>query len=321
MLAAYVEQFNTEDPVSALRVGERPEPKAVDGWSVVRVAAASLNHHDVWSLRGVGLRTEHLPMTLGCDAAGVDEQGNEVIVHAVVNDPAWTGLELDDPRLTLLSEHHQGTLAERVVVPTKNLVPKPPELSFAEAACLPTAWLTAYRMLFVKASVTPGDTVLVQGAAGGVATALIMLGRAAGLRVWVTGRSEQTRDFAVQLGADAAFEPGARTPERVDAVMDSVGEATWGHSLKALRRGGTMVVAGGTSGYSAQTEVARIFAMAITVAGTSMGTRSELDRLVRFCVANDLRPPVGATMSLEEAHAGMSLLSSGEVRGKVVLEP
>src|SRR5205807_3064186 len=112
------------------------------------------------------------------------------------------------------------TFAERVVVPRRNLVPKPPELSFDEAACLPTAWLTAYRMLFTRAQVAPGMTVLVQGASGGVATALVLLGSAAGVRMWVTGRSERRRAEAIALGADQAFEPGARLPERVDVVME-----------------------------------------------------------------------------------------------------
>src|SRR5207244_5822057 len=98
------------------------------------------------------------------------------------------------------------------------------------AACLPTAWLTAFRMLFTKANVAPGATVLVQGAGGGVATALVELGSAAGLRIWVTSRSPERRARALELGAEKAFEPDARLPERVDAVMETVGAATWAHS-------------------------------------------------------------------------------------------
>ena len=118
--------------------------------------AAALNHHDLWSLRGVGLPAERLPMVLGCDAAGVDEDGNEVVVHAVVATRGWGGDETLDPRRWLLSERYQGTLAEEVAVPRRNVVPKPPALSLEEAACLPTAWLTAYRMLFTQAGVQPG---------------------------------------------------------------------------------------------------------------------------------------------------------------------
>ena len=145
-------------------VGERPDPEVPDGWTTVTVKAASLNHHDLWSLRGVGLREESLPMILGCDAAGIDEDGNEVVVHAVISDPSWSGDETFDPKRSLLSERHQGTFADRVAVPRRNVVPKPESLSFAEAACLPTAWLTAYRMLFTQGGLKAGDTVLVQGA-------------------------------------------------------------------------------------------------------------------------------------------------------------
>ena len=197
MFAVYAAHINADDPLSGLVVGERPEPDVPAGWTTVTVRAASLNHHDLWSLRGVGLPAERLPMILGCDAAGVDADGREVIVHSVISDEAWLGDETLDPRRSLLSERHAGTFAERVAVPARNLVPKPPELSWEEAACLPTAWLTAYRMLFTRGRVVPGMTVLVQGAGGGVATALIALGRAAGLRVWATSRSEAKRARAV----------------------------------------------------------------------------------------------------------------------------
>jgi NADPH:quinone reductase-like Zn-dependent oxidoreductase len=280
-----------------------------------------VNHHDVWSARGVGLAQQQLPMILGCDAAGVDASGREVVVHSVVNDPAWPGPEELDPKLALLSEGPQGAMAERVAVPAGNLVAKPAELSFEEAACLPTAWLTAYRMLFTKGELRPGDSVLVQGASGGLATALIRLGVAAGLRVWVTGRDADKRAFAERLGADATFEPGARLPERVDAVMDSVGAATFKHSLKALRRGGVLVNCGGTGGYVAEVELGRIFRLNLRIVGSTMGTRRELDRLVRFCVDHDLRPEIDAVLGLDEAAAAVARLASGGVRGKIVLAP
>src|SRR3982751_5264656 len=212
MFAVYAESFSTDDPLSGLVVGERPDPEVPDGWTTVEVKAASLNHHDLWSLRGVGLKEEALPMILGCDAAGLDEDGNEVVVHAVVSDPSWSGDETLDPKRSLLSERYQGAFADRVAVPRRNVVPKPPSLSFEEAACLPTAWLTAYRMLFTRGELRPGETVLVQGAGGGVATAAIVLARAAGLRVLATSRDEAKRQRAADLGAHEVFESGARLP-------------------------------------------------------------------------------------------------------------
>src|SRR6201986_803701 len=187
MVGVYADEFPKADPLSALQVGERPAPEVPDGWTTVTVKAASLNHHDLWSLRGVGLGEDKLPMILGCDAAGLDEDGNEVVVHAVISSDSWRGDETFDPRRSLLSERYQGALAEKVAVPRTNVLPKPPELSFEQAACLPTAWLTAYRMLFTRGRVVPGQTVLVQGASGGVATALTAIGSGGGARRWVTG--------------------------------------------------------------------------------------------------------------------------------------
>src|SRR6476660_66958 len=204
MFAVYAESFSSDAPLDGLVLGERPDPDVPDGWTTVTVKAASLTHHDLWSLRGVGLKDEALAMILGCDAAGLDEDGNEVVVHAVVSDPSWRGDETFDPRRSLLSERYQGTFADRVAVPRANVVPKPESLSFEEAACLPTAWLTAYRMLFVKAAAQPGQTVLVQGAGGGVAAAAIALGRAGGFRAWVTSRSQEKQQRALDLGADSA---------------------------------------------------------------------------------------------------------------------
>jgi len=311
-------RFDRSDPLAALEVGERPEPSVPDGWTTVTVRAASLNHHDLWSLQGVGLREEQLPMVLGCDAAGVDEDGNEVVVHSVISDPLWRGDETMDPGRSLLSERHPGTFADRVAVPRANLVPKPAELSFEAAACLPTAWLTAYRMLFARGGLQPGSTVLVQGAGGGVATALIVLGSRAGLRVWVTSRSEAKRARALELGAAQAFESGARLPERVDAVMETVGKATWAHSVRSLRPGGKIVIAGATSGADPSAELARIFFLQLSVIGATMGTRPELERLLALCAQTGVRPVVDATMPLEEARAGFQALADGGVFGKVV---
>jgi NADPH:quinone reductase-like Zn-dependent oxidoreductase len=321
MRAVYVEAFSPDDPVSAIVIGDRPAPEASAGWTVVDIHSASLNHHDIWSARGQGLRADRLPMILGCDAAGTDTEGNAVIVHAVINDPAWLGAEELDPKLSLLSELHQGTLAEKVIVPARNLVPKPPALSFDEAACLPTAWLTAYRMLFTQADLPPGSTVLVQGATGGVSTACIALGAAAGLRVWVTGRTVEKRAYAEHLGADATFDVGDRLPERVNAVIDSVGPATWQHSLRSLAKGGTMVVPGGTSGLTAEAEVPRIFFNNLRIQGSTMGTRQELALLAAFLDRTGVRPAIDSVLPLEDAREGLAKLADGTVRGKIVIRP
>ena len=320
MFAVYADEFSSDDPVSVLKLGERPDPVAPDGWARVSVKAASLNHHDLWSLRGVGLRQEALPMILGCDAAGYDEDGNEVVVHAVVNDPAWTGDDTLDPKRSILSERHQGTFAETVVVPRRNIVRKPATMSFEEAACLPTAWLTAYRMLFTQGGLKAGDTVLVQGAGGGVATALITLARAGGLRVFATSRDEAKRARALELGAHEVFESGARLPIKVDAVMETVGRATWSHSVRALRPGGAIVISGTTSGAQLDdAELTRIFFLQLRVVGSTMGTREELAALVNLCDATGARPLIDRTLPMTEAREGFAAMAAGDLFGKVVL--
>jgi NADPH:quinone reductase-like Zn-dependent oxidoreductase len=323
MRAAYVASIDYENPLSGLVVGDRPDPVAPAGWTTVEVKATALNHHDLWSLRGVGLPAERLPMILGCDAAGIDtSSGAEVVVHAVIATPDWTGDETLDPGRTLLSEKHQGTVAELVIVPTRNVLPKPADLTFAEAACLPTAWLTAYRMLFVRSDLRPGQTVLVQGASGGVASACISLGRAAGLRVWATARTEAKQQAALRFGAHAAFASGARLPERVDAVMETVGAATWSHSLRSLRPGGQMVICGATSGFQPEaTELNRIFFLSLSVIGSTMGTRQELQDLMDLLGATGLRPHIDRTLPLAEVADGLRAIESGNLLGKIVIEP
>ncbi len=319
MFAVYAESFSSEDPLQGLVLGERPDPEVPDGWTTVTVKAASLNHHDLWSLRGVGLKEESLPMILGCDASGIDEDGNEVVVHAVISDPAWQGDETFDPRRSLLSERHQGTFADKVAVPRANVVPKPESLSFAEAACLPTAWLTAYRMLFTQGGLKAGDTVLVQGAGGGVATALISLARAGGLRVLATSRDEVKRKRALEIGAHEVFESGARLPVKVDAVMETVGRATWSHSIRSLRPGGAIVISGTTSGPKLDdAELTRIFFLQLRVIGSTMGTRTELASLVNMLDATGARPLIDRTLPMDQARDGFAAMAEGDIFGKVV---
>ncbi|GAA4429812.1 zinc-binding dehydrogenase [Actinokineospora soli] len=318
MFAVYATEPNPDDPLAALAVGERPDPVAPDGWVTVDVRAASLNMHDLWTLKGVGIKADRFPMILGCDGAGVLADGTEVVLHSVIGDPAWTGDETLDPKRTLLTELHQGTFADKVVVPARNVLPKPADLSFSEAACMGTAWLTAYRMLFVKSGLRPGQTMLVQGASGGVSTALIELGRAAGLRVWVTGRTEEKRALATELGAHAVFESGARLPEKVDGVFETVGKATWSHTMRALKPGGVVVVSGSTSGPDPSADLQRLFFLQLSVIGSTMGTRDELADLISFCATAGIKPRIGSELPMTDAKAGFEAMQAGETAGKIV---
>lgn len=322
MFAAYAAGIEPADPLSALRVGELPEPATPDDWVTVNVQAAALNHHDIWSLRGQALAADRVPMILGTDAAGVTDDGTEVIVHAVIGDPAaGRGDETLDPRRSLLSERYPGTLAQRVRVPARNLLPKPAQLSFEQACCLPTAYLTGYRMIATKSATQPGDTILVQGAGGGVATALILLGKALGRRVWVTSRDPEKLEWARELGADAGFASGARLPEKVDAVLETVGAATWAHSLRCLRPGGRIVVSGATSGANPPADLNRLFFLQLSVVGATMGTLAELADLVELMVTTGARPAIQDVRPLADARRCFELLEAGKVFGKLVVNP
>ena len=323
MFAVYATGTNAHDPLSCLGVGDVvAAQRTPEDWVTVHVRAASLNHHDLWSLRGPGLEPESLPMILGTDAAGVTDDGREVIVHAVIADPdRGGGDETRDPDRHLLSERVPGTFAERVRVPARNLIDKPAQLSWEEAACLPTAWLTAYRMLTRHGEAVPGQTVLVQGAAGGVSTALVLLAKSMGLRVWVTSRDEAKRTWASEIGADRALAPGEAVPAPVDLVMETVGAATWQHSLDSVRFGGRVVISGITSGAMPAADLLSVLAKVVTVQGSVMGTADELRRLVDALVLTGVRPLIDRVLPMSSAVEAITAMEHGSLRGKIVLVP
>jgi NADPH:quinone reductase-like Zn-dependent oxidoreductase len=318
VFAVYATEPKPHAPLEALAQGERPDPQPQEGWVVIRPAAASLNMHDLWTLRGVGLKPEQYPMILGGDASGVLEDGTEVVVYPVIGDADWAGDETLDPHRTLLTEKHQGAFADLLAVPARNVVPKPAGMSHAAASVMGTAWLTAYRMLFTKSGLRPGQAMLVQGASGGVSTALIQLGRAVGMTVWVTGRSKDKRALAEKLGAHAIFEPGTRLPARVDAVFDSVGQATWEHSMRALRPGGALICCGSTSGPQPGADLQRLFFLQIRVEGSTMGTRQELIDLLAFVDRAGISPQIGLELPLDQARDGFQAMLDGHTAGKIV---
>lgn len=327
MKAVYAASINPDDPLGALAVGERPEPRLPQYWSAIDTQAVSVNHHDIWSLKGVGLPASRLPMILGTDVCGTLREtpegdtglkaGDEVVAYTVIGHDG-SGVAPGEPR-SILSERYQGTMAQVAAVPSANLFAKPAHLSAPEAAALGTSWLTAYSMLFRQANVVPGDSVLVQGAGGGVSSAAIQMAHAAGLAVYATSRSESKRRRALDLGADMAFEPGARLPRKVDAVIESVGAATWAHSVRAVRPGGTIVVCGATSGDQPGAELTRIFFQDIRVAGNTMGSRGDFASMLRLVEHSGLQPVIDAEYPFEQARQAFSKVLSGDVFGKVAL--
>ena len=322
MFAISATSLHPDAPLQGLTLGERPDPTPKEGWTVIDVKAASLNHHDIFTLRGIGMDAKRLPMVIGCDASGVTSDGRAVVVHSIISSPtaeADFGNELYDPKMSMLSEMYDGTFATKLAVPERNLIDKPASLSFEEASCLGVAYLTAYRALFTQAGLAAGQTVLVQGAGGGVSTAAVILGKAAGLTVWVTSRTAKRREQAKAMGADQVFDTNARLPERVDAVLESVGEATWSHSLKALKPGGIVVCVGSTSGPNPPSDLQRLFIRQIRVQGSMMGTKKELALLLELLDRTKVKPLIDRTLPLERGKKAFEAMIAGELFGKIVL--
>jgi len=346
MLAAYATKLGGDAPLDNLEIGERPDPQPGPGEVRVRVRAVSLNHHDLFTLRGIVGYPIQLPRILGCDAAGVvdsygpnrpagsPDPGSEVVVYSVTQCGACAACLGHDPmlcrRFTMLSDGDlEGSLARYLVVPARNAVPKPGPLDDGQAASLGVTFLTAYRMLFVKAALVPGQSVLVQGAGGGLATAAIQLAAAAGLRVFASSRSDAKLAVARSLGAVHAVPAGKDAAKAVlsqsggdgvDAVIESVGEPTWGTSLRAVRQGGAVVVAGATAGPNPPADLARIFWRQLRILGSTMGTLPEFLALLKFVESANIKPLIDARYALKNAREAFVRLASGEHNGKLIIE-
>lgn len=322
MRAAVAVGIDAEDPLSALEVKDGwPAPEPGPGQVAVRVAATTVNMHDLWVLRGIGVTAAQMPKILGCDIVGWDDAGNEVMVTGCFGDPdAGDGDETFDPRRTLVSDDLPGSFGEHTVAPVRNVIPKPSWLTFHEAACLNVAWSTTYRMLFTRGRAQPGERVLIQGAGGGVATAAIAMARAAGLHVTVTSRSERKRRRALELGAHEAIPTGERLPDQVDMVIETVGAATWRHSLRAVRPGGRIVTAGATTGSDIDLELPRVFYRQVSIIGSTSASRAETLRMLRFMEAARLRPVIDSVFPLEQIKAAFERMQQPDLFGNVVVD-
>ena len=345
MRALYATKIGGDEPLANLEFGERPDPVPRAGEVRVRVRAASLNHHDYWTLKGVVGYPITTPRILGCDASGVVDRygpdrpdgspdpGAEVAVYAVRFCGNCDGCRGDDPMLcrsfTLLSDRDvEGSFSEYLVVPAQNVLLKPASYAHEETACLGTTFLTAYRMLFTKARLQPGQRVLVQGAGGGLATACIALAAAAGFTVIASSRSQRKLDAAMSIGAHHAVPAGkdaARAVlsltdgEGVDAVMESVGEPTWGTSLRATRPGGAIVVAGATAGANPPADLARIFWRQLRILGSTMGSPAEFRDLLRFVEEKRVKPLIDKVYDFADYRAAFERLAADDQTGKLVL--
>src|SRR6202162_4486292 len=298
MLPAYCQKPHSDDPMAGLVLGDRPEPKIPEGWVRVKVSHASLNRHDIFTLRGITSHAEGItfPMILGNDGAGTLDDGTPVVIYPMMGSDDWRGDETLDPHWHIFSERVPGTFADYVAVPKRNAIVLPEGLSALNASVLGTAWLTAYRALFTKSNLKPGQTLLVPGASGGMPTALIQLGRAAGFEVWTTSRNRAGRALAERLGAHRTFDANELLPRKVQAVISSVGTASWDHSLASVARGGTIVVTGGTTGMDVGLSLLPIISDQITVCGSIMGTLQGMKDMIAFISSGGIAPEIGEVL-------------------------
>jgi NADPH:quinone reductase-like Zn-dependent oxidoreductase len=257
-------------------------------------------------------------MILGNDAAGTLNDGTPVAIYPVMGSDDWRGDETLDPGWHIPSEFIHGTFADYAVVPRRNAIPLPESLSPVHASVLGTAWLTAYRALFTKSELRAGDTVLIQGATGGMATALIQLGRAAGFEVWATSRTEEGQAQARALGAHRSFPSHEALPRKVRAVIDNVGSASWAHSMSSLARGGTLVTTGGTTGFEVALNLLPLISDQLTVTGSIMGTLEDMKKMMILIAQAGIEPEIGAVLPMERAEDAFRAMWEGKTHGKTV---
>jgi NADPH:quinone reductase-like Zn-dependent oxidoreductase len=335
-------RFHQHGGPEVLKYEEAPLPEPGPGQIRIALRAAALNHLDLFVRDGIpGVTLPHIP---GADGAGVVDAvgpgaeryplGTRVFFDPGISDGTCAfcarGEHCLCERYRLLGENMDGTYAQAVNMPEVNCRPIPERIGFAEAAAFPLVFLTAWRMVVSKARVQPGETVLILGIGGGVALAALQIARRAGARTMVTSSSDEKLERARKLGADILINHGTtdfskevwRITEKkgVEVVIDNVGAATWDRSIRALAKGGRLVTCGATSGPKPDEDIRRIFAKQVTIYGSTMGTRSDWDELVKLVGKGELHPIVDRTFPLEAAAEAQRVMAEGKQFGKLVLE-
>lgn len=325
-------------------IGERPMPARRPGEVLVRLKAATLNRVDLYMRdSGAGI-THQLPQVMGLDGAGIVEEadadepwlqpGQPVVLHPGVScgrcEFCLRGQGVLCTRVSYLGEHRDGTLAEFVSLPARNVFPKPAALDWAEAAALGVNHLTAWRMLFTKAQLKPWETVLIFGVGGGVSLAALQLVKMAGATAIVTSRDDDKLQRALALGADHAINGAKEDIARrvlaltggrgVDVVFENVGAAVWSSALKSLVRGGRLVTCGATTGDQPGADLRRLFIRQLQVMGSTLGDLGEFADLLRVCERGLIRPVIDRRYGLDDAHAALDRLESGAQFGKLAIE-
>ncbi|WP_298232068.1 zinc-binding dehydrogenase [uncultured Azohydromonas sp.] len=340
MKAAFITGHGGNEVVS---IGERPRPRRAPGEVLVRMRAATLNRVDLYMRdSGAGI-THRLPQVMGIDGAGVVEEvddgetllrpGQRVLLHPAIScgrcEFCARGEGVLCPRVSYLGEHRDGTLAQFVSLPARNVFPMPEGFGFEEAAALGVNHLTAWRMLFNKARLKPWETVLIFGIGGGVSLAALQLVKWAGAKAIVTSRDNAKLQRALVLGADHAVNGAHQDVAKavlaftggrgVDVVIENVGAAVWDSALRAVARGGRIVTCGATSGDQPPADLRRVFIRQLQILGSTLGDLHEMDALLRACAGGAIRPVIDSTWALDGLHAALDRLEAGAQLGKIAV--
>ena len=326
-----------EEPIgpAGIRIREIPRTRPKPGSVAVAIRAASINHLDLWLAHGAQRISP--PRVIAADGAGVVHEsndpawktGDEVVVFPTLCDweCEWCrgGENVRCPHFGVVGEHSDGTACELIHIDARSVFRKPAGLTWEEAAAFPLTFLTAWRMLTMRAQLRADETVLVIGAGAGVAVAAIQIAKHIGARVLATSRSEAKRKRALELGADAAFDSSsfskdvrAATKDGVEVVFEHVGPATLEESMRSLAMGGRIVTCGSTSGVKAEISMPRLFFRHASLLGSTMGNASEFEALLK-AIDRGLRPVVDSVYPLDEVQAALTRLDAAEQFGKVVL--
>ncbi len=324
---------------------ELPQPNIRADEVLVRVRAVALNHLDLWIRKGLPHLKLAYPHILGSDIAGEVAEvgdlvegvtlGQKVLLHPGLScgrcERCSEGRDNLCPRYRILGENISGGYAEYLAVPARNLLPFPQNLDFAQAACLPLVFLTAWQMLVDKAAIRPGQWVLIHGGGSGVGSAGIQIAKLFGCRVIATAGSEAKLEKAKALGADFGvnyknenlLEAVARIAgkQAIDVVFEHVGKALWKESLLCLKWGGVLVTCGATTGAEVTTDLRQVFFRQLRILGSTMGSRGSQFEILRQVEAGRLKPVLDRTLPLAEAREAHRLLETGEAFGKIVLIP